>query len=96
MATLQIPSTIPPDEMADLEAVTRLISEGKSVTDPASLERIYTVRSRPRRAKVRKTYCLSKDWWIHRRAIFFSMSSYNYCWPVMTLNVKGAWLKRQP
>jgi IS1 family transposase/transposase-like protein len=39
--------------------------------------------------KVRKTYCFSKDWWIHRAATFFSKYSYNFCWPVRTLKVKG-------
>ena len=41
MATVEIPSAIPADEMADLEEVSRLISEGKQVTDPALLKRIY-------------------------------------------------------
>src|SRR5436309_4554953 len=35
--------------------------------------------------KVRKTYCVSKDWWIHRAVTFFTMYSYNFCWPVRTL-----------
>jgi IS1 family transposase/transposase-like protein len=39
--------------------------------------------------KVRKTYCFSKDWWIHRAASFFSKYSSNFCWPVRTLKVKG-------
>ena len=39
--------------------------------------------------KVRKTYCFSKDWWIHRAATFFSKYSYNFCWPVRTLKAKG-------
>lgn len=37
MATFPITSAIPADEMADLEEVSRLISEGKPVTDPALL-----------------------------------------------------------
>lgn len=37
MATVEIPS----EEMADMEEVSRLISEGKPVTDPALLRRIY-------------------------------------------------------
>jgi hypothetical protein len=41
MATLENPSAIPADEMADLEEVSRLISEGEPVTDPALLRRIY-------------------------------------------------------
>ena len=40
--------------------------------------------------KVRKTYCFSKDWLIHRAATFFSKYSYNFCWPVRTLKTKGA------
>jgi hypothetical protein len=41
MATVEIPSVIPAEEMADMEEVSRLISEGKPVTDPALLKRIY-------------------------------------------------------
>ena len=40
--------------------------------------------------KVRKTYCFSKDWWLHRAATFFSHYSYNFCWPVRTLKAKGS------
>jgi IS1 family transposase len=43
-----------------------------------------TDRNRSAR-KVRKTYCFSKDWWIHGAATFFSMYSYNFCWVVRTL-----------
>ncbi len=39
--------------------------------------------------KVRKTYCFSKDWWVHRAATFFSNYSANFCWPVRTLKSKG-------
>jgi IS1 family transposase/transposase-like protein len=38
--------------------------------------------------KVRKTYCFSKDWWMHRAVTFFTMYSYNFCWPVRTLKTK--------
>ena len=38
--------------------------------------------------KVRKTYCFSKDWWVHRAVTFFTMYSYNFCWPVRTLKTK--------
>jgi IS1 family transposase len=48
-----------------------------------------TDRNRDAR-KVRKTYCFSKDWWIHRAATFFSHYSYNFCWPVRTLKAKGS------
>jgi IS1 family transposase/transposase-like protein len=39
--------------------------------------------------KVRKTYCFSKDWWVHRAVTFFTMYSYNFCWPVRTLKTKA-------
>jgi hypothetical protein len=41
MATVESRSDIPPEEMADMEEVARLISEGKRITDPALLKRIY-------------------------------------------------------
>jgi IS1 family transposase/transposase-like protein len=46
-----------------------------------------TDRNRDAR-KVRKTYCFSKGWWIHRAASFFSKYSYNFCWPVRTLKAE--------
>jgi IS1 family transposase len=39
--------------------------------------------------KVRKGYCFSKDWSVHQAITYFTMSSYNFCWPVRTLRVKG-------
>lgn len=47
--------------------------------------------------KVRKTYCFSKDWQVHEAVTYFTMYSYNFCWPVRTLRVKegdGAWQQR--
>jgi IS1 family transposase/transposase-like protein len=38
--------------------------------------------------KVRKTYCFSKDWWIHRAVTYFTMYSYNFCWHVRTLRTE--------
>lgn len=35
--------------------------------------------------KVRKTYCFSKDWQVHDAVTYFTMFSYNFCWPVRTL-----------
>jgi IS1 family transposase len=49
--------------------------------------------------KVRKTYCFSKDWGVHEAVTYFTMYSYNFCWPVRTLRVKGAdgaWEARTP
>jgi IS1 family transposase len=49
--------------------------------------------------KVRKTYCFSKDWDTHEAVGYFTMYSYNYCWPVRTLRRRqsnGQWSKRTP
>lgn len=49
--------------------------------------------------KARKTYCFSKDWDIHKAVTYFTMYSYNFCWPVRTLrqkNVYGIWESRTP
>jgi len=35
--------------------------------------------------KVRKTYCFSKDWAVHEAVSYFTLYSYNFCWPVRTL-----------
>jgi IS1 family transposase len=39
--------------------------------------------------KVRKTYTFSKDWRVHEAMTYFTMYSYNFCWPVRTLNERG-------
>jgi IS1 family transposase len=43
-------------------------------------------RNRNRR-KVRKTCCFSKDWEVHEAMTYFTLYSYNFCWPVRTLRV---------
>ena len=35
--------------------------------------------------KVRKTYTFRKDWRVHEAMTYFTMYSYNFCWPVRTL-----------
>lgn len=35
--------------------------------------------------KARKTYCFSKDWGVHEAVSYFTLYSYNFCWPVRTL-----------
>jgi transposase-like protein/IS1 family transposase len=39
--------------------------------------------------KVRKTSCFSKDRWVHRAVTFFTMYSYNFCWPVRSLRTEA-------
>jgi IS1 family transposase len=38
--------------------------------------------------KVRKTYTFSKDWRVHESMTYFTMYSYNFCWPVRTLRYR--------
>ncbi len=57
-----------------------------------------TDRNRKAR-KVRKTYCFSKDWAVHQAITYFTMYSYNFCWAVRTLRIKGedeTWRRRTP
>jgi IS1 family transposase len=49
--------------------------------------------------KVRKSYCFSKDWDVHQAVTYFTMYSYNFCWPVRTLRQRGPegqWQQRTP
>jgi len=49
--------------------------------------------------KVRKTLRFSKDWRTHNAMTYFTAYSYNFCWPVRTLRVRGDdghWQKRAP
>jgi IS1 family transposase len=49
--------------------------------------------------KVRKSYCFSKDWDVHNAVTYFTMYSYNFCWPVRTLRVQeqdDRWRSRTP
>src|SRR5262249_33188477 len=39
--------------------------------------------------KRRKTYCFSKKWEAHEAATYFSLYSYNFCWPVRTLRIRS-------
>jgi IS1 family transposase len=49
--------------------------------------------------KGRKSYCFSKNWAVHEAVTYFTMYSYNFCWPVRTLRVReanGHWQQRTP
>jgi hypothetical protein len=39
--------------------------------------------------KSRGTYRFSKDWHYHEAATYFTLYSYNFCWPVRTLRTKA-------
>ena len=40
--------------------------------------------------KARKSYCFSKDGNVHDAVTYFTIYSYNFCWPVRTLRLKDA------
>ena len=64
-------------------AVAALLGGGQVST--SYLERQHgTDRHRCAR-KARKTYRFSKDWGMHVSLSYFSLYSYNFCWPVRTL-----------
>ena len=49
--------------------------------------------------KGRKSSCFSKNWAVHEAVTYFTMYSYNFCWPVRTLRVReanGHWQQRTP
>jgi IS1 family transposase len=61
------------------------VSKGSRKVNTSFIERHNgTDRNRCSR-KVRKSYCFSKDWDVHRAATCLSMYSYNFCWAVRTL-----------
>ena len=74
-------------------------SSGRRSDPPIDCNRYHgTDRNRNGR-KVRRTACFSKDWQVHNAVTYFTMYSYNFCWPVRTLRVRqtgGWWQKRTP
>ena len=49
--------------------------------------------------KVRKSYCFSKDWEVHEAVTYFTLYSYNFCWPVRTLRQgdrESGYIQRTP
>jgi IS1 family transposase/transposase-like protein len=67
-----------------------LAGSGVSRTVNTSFVERHNGTDRNRNArKTRKSYCFSKDWWVHRAVTFLSMYSYNFCWPVRTLKTEA-------
>jgi hypothetical protein len=63
------------------------------------LERQHATDRHHNARKVRKTYTFSKDWRVHEAMTYFTIYSYNFCWPVRTLNERGDgghWRRRTP
>jgi hypothetical protein len=84
------------------EAGLQAALDGSAVSDRVNT--VYVERhngtDRNRNArKVRRTYCFSKDWDVHAAVTYFTMYSYNFCWPVRTLRERGEgghWQQRTP
>ena len=49
------------------------------------LERYNATDRHQNARKVRKTSTFSKDWRVHESMTYFTIYSYNFCWPVRTL-----------
>ena len=78
---------------ADVEAALKVSPVSRHVNTAFVERQNGTDRNRNAR-KVRKTYCFSKDWDVHDAMTYYTMYSYNFCWPVRTLrrrNPQGRW-----
>jgi hypothetical protein len=63
------------------------------------LERQHLTDRHRNARKRRKTYCFSKSWEAHEAATYFTLYSYNFCWPVRALRTRageGPWQKCTP
>jgi hypothetical protein len=63
------------------------------------IERQHLTDRRHDARKSRRTYRFSKAWHYHEAATYFTLYSYNSCWPVRTLREAtddGRWQKRTP
>ena len=95
-----------------VEVVTRLIfgtaallaqalsaSAVSRAVNVSFLERQHLTDRHRNARKRRKTYCFSKRWEAHEAATYFTLYSYNFCWPVRTLRARSPdrpWQKRTP
>jgi hypothetical protein len=74
-------------------------SEASRTINTSFVERHHGTDRHHNARKSRKTYRFSKDWRAHEAMTYFTMYSYNFCWPVRTLRERddeGAWRKRTP
>jgi IS1 family transposase len=65
----------------------------------AFVERLHATDRQRNARKTRRSYCFSKDWDLHQAATYFTLYSYNFCWPVRTLRCRGDdrhWHPRTP
>jgi IS1 family transposase len=74
------------------------LAVGKQV-NTSHVERFHGTDRTQNARKVRRTYTFSKDWAVHEAVTTFVRFSYNFCWPVRTLRVRGVtghWEERTP
>ena len=84
--------------LAAIQAVLARSEVSREINTSFLERRNATDRHRNAR-KVRKTYTFSKDWQVHEAMTYFTLYSYNFCWPVRTLNERdeqGHWQRRTP
>jgi IS1 family transposase len=70
-----------------------------TAVNTAFVERQHATDRHRNARKGRRTYRFSKDWQVHNAMTYFTLYSYNFCWPVRTLRDKGAdgrWQRRTP
>ena len=53
------------------------------------LERQHLTDRHRNARKRRKTYCFSKSWEAHEASTYFTLYSYNFCWPVRPLRIRS-------
>ena len=80
---------------ADVEAALKASTVSRHVNTSFVERHNGTDRNRNAR-KVRKTYCFSKDWDMHAAMTYFTMYTYNFCWPVRTLATRDEFGHRHP
>jgi IS1 family transposase len=84
---------------AALLAAALKASRVSKAVNVSFLERQHLTDRHRNARKRRKTACFSKDWEAHEAATFFTLYSYNFCWPVRTLRARSpdeSWQKRTP
>jgi IS1 family transposase len=84
--------------MASMAAALKGSRASRSI-NTSLLERQHLTDRHHNARKSRKTYRFSKDWRHHEAATYFTLYSYNFCWPVRTLREptgEGRWRKVTP
>ena len=84
--------------MACLLAVWLRRSKASNTVNTAFVERNNATDRHQNARKRRKTYCFSRSKRMHDAATWFVSYTYNFCWAVRTLRVKGeeGWRPRTP